>query len=178
MAASSSKLLVNQITNASIKINGQILHGRAEEIDFPKITYKMVEHRGLGMVGTPRVFAGIEAMETRIKWAAFYEEVYKHLVNPTKVVKVEAFASLESWTGLDGRVSELPLSAVLLGTFMTVPGGNYRWQDKAEFENEMNLNSFKIVVDKTEYLYIDVFNNILIANGIDVLAKFTQNIGG
>jgi hypothetical protein len=39
---------VNKLTNANIYIDGNSLLGKASEIDLPKITAKMAEHKALG----------------------------------------------------------------------------------------------------------------------------------
>ncbi len=54
------KISVNKLYNANVYVNGTSFLGRAEEVQLPKVQYKTVEHKALGMVGTLETPAGIE----------------------------------------------------------------------------------------------------------------------
>ena len=74
-----SNIQINRLTNANIYMDGTNLLGRAEEIQLPQIKHKMADHKALGMVGSAEFFAGIDKLESKIKWNALYPEVLKKL---------------------------------------------------------------------------------------------------
>jgi len=43
---------INSLANANVYIDGIGLLGRAEEIEIPQPRHRMIDYKGLGMVGT------------------------------------------------------------------------------------------------------------------------------
>ncbi|KKP40309.1 MAG: prophage MuMc02, major tail tube protein [Candidatus Peregrinibacteria bacterium GW2011_GWC2_33_13] len=115
-----SKIKINRLTNANIYMDGNNLLGRAEEIQLPQIKHKMADHKALGMVGSAEFFAGIDKLESKIKWNALYTEVLKKAANPFKAVQIQARASLETYNSM-GKLAEVPAIAYLIGTFKEFP---------------------------------------------------------
>ncbi len=62
---------INSLTNANIYIDGIGLLGRAEEIEIANPKHKMIDYKDLGMAGTAELWAGVEKLESKIKWASF-----------------------------------------------------------------------------------------------------------
>lgn len=171
-----SKIKINRLTNANIYMDGNNLLGRAEEIQLPQIKHKMVEHKALGMVGSAEFFAGIDKLESKIKWNSLYTEVLKKAANPFKSVQIQARASLETYNSM-GKLAEVPAIAYISGTFKEFPLGTFKPQDNAEYETTMSVNYAKLVVAGEEIFEIDVLENIYKVGGIDVLAVYRANIG-
>ena len=65
---------INSLTNANIYIDGVGLLGRAEEIEIANPKHKMIDYKGLGMAGTAELWAGVEKLESKIKWSSFDAE--------------------------------------------------------------------------------------------------------
>ena len=57
---------VNRMTNANIYVNGANLLGMAEEVIVPRPKAKMVDHKGLGMVGVGEFPSGLDKIEATI----------------------------------------------------------------------------------------------------------------
>ena len=62
---------INSLTNANIYIDGVGLLGPAEEIEIANPKHKMIDYKGLGMAGTAELWAGVEKLESKIKWSSF-----------------------------------------------------------------------------------------------------------
>ena len=171
-----SKIEINKLTNANVYLDGVNLLGRAEEVQLPQIKHKMAEHKALGMVGSAEFFAGIDTMECKIKWNALYPAVLRTCSNPFTAAMIQVRASLETYNGA-GRISEVPATAFIIGTFKEFPLGNIKPQENAEYETTMSVTYAKLIVDKQEVFEIDVLQNIYKVGMIDVLSKFKKNIG-
>lgn len=171
-----SKIEINKLTNANVYLNGNNLLGRAEEVQLPQIKHKMAEHKALGMVGSAEFFAGIDKMECKIKWNALYPNVLQTCANPFSSAMIQVRASLETYNGT-GRISEVPATAFIIGTFKEFPLGNIKPQENAEYETTLSVTYAKLIVNKTEVFEVDVLQNIYKVGMVDVLSKFRKNIG-
>lgn len=173
-----ANVLIHRITNANVYMDGANLLGRAEEVELPQVKIKMAEHKALGMVGTIRAFAGIEALEGKIKWASFYADVLKKAANPFKTVQLQVRGSLEEWNSPAGRNGEKPVVAIMSVLFKNFPMGGFKQHENVELTTEFDAWFVKLTVDGQDILEIDVAANIYKAGGQDMLAAYRANIGG
>lgn len=171
------KIQVNRITNANVYLEDNSLLGRAEELNLPEVEHEMVEHRGLGMFGAVEFWAGLGKMEATIKWSSLYPEVMGVAVNPFRSVRLQARASLETYTQ-QGRETEVPVVVHLTGTFKKFPAGKFKHMEAAEYETTLSVTALRLVVDGEDIVEINVMSNIYKVKGQDVLAGFKRNIGG
>lgn len=171
-----SKIEINKLTNANVYMNGTNLLGRAEEVQLPQIKHKTAEHKALGMIGSAEFFSGIDKMECKIKWNALYPEVFRACANPFNAAMLQVRASLETYNGT-GRVSEVPATAFIIGTFKEFPLGNIKPHENAEYETTLAVTYAKLVVDGQDIFEIDVLQNIYKVGLIDMLTQFKQNTG-
>lgn len=171
-----AKIEINKLINANVYMNGNNLLGRAEEVTLPQIKHKMAEHKALGLVGSPEFFSGIDKMETKIKWNALYPDVLRTCADPFTPVLLQIRANLETYTGM-GKISEVPATAFVMGTFKEFPLGTIKPNENAEYETVMSVNYAKLVVDKEEIFEIDILENIYKVGSLDILQKFKKNIG-
>ncbi len=171
-----SKIEINKLTNANVYMNGTNLLGRAEEVQLPQIKHKTAEHKALGMIGSAEFFSGIDKMECKIKWNALYPEVFRACANPFNSAMIQIRASLETYNGT-GRVSEVPATAFIIGTFKEFPLGNIKPHENAEYETTLAVTYAKLIIDGQEIFEIDVLQNIYKVGLIDMLAQFKQNTG-
>lgn len=168
---------VNKISNLNVFINGANQCGKAEEVKLPDIVQKMVEHKGLGMIGTVELPAGLDKMSCTIKWSSMYPDVMKVEGDPYGANSLQFRGSLETW-GAGGRSKEVAVVAFVKGTFKKFPGGSFKAGDPAERESEMAVSYFKLSIDGDDIVEVDAFANIYKVNGEDVQATFNQNLGG
>lgn len=168
---------INRITNGNVYLNGENWLGRCEEATLPDVKQKETEHKGLGMVGTIMLPAGLEAMTAKLKMASFYPEIGAQAGNPNVGASVQVRANLETWEG-ETLTNQSALVAFLTGRFTNFPFGTIKTRDNADFELNMTVTHAKLTVDGVPLYEVDVMNNIWIVNGVDLLAAYRLNIGG
>jgi P2 family phage contractile tail tube protein len=171
------QLTVNRLTNANVYINGASFLGKAEEIDLPKIVAKMVEHKALGMAGGIELPSGFDKMEARIKWNSFYGDTMAIMANPYQVHALQCRASLENYTAA-GKTGEVPVVCYMRGQFKEVPLGNFKQHDNVELDSRLAVTYVKLEINGVPVIEFDALANIYKVNGVDILAKYRNNIGG
>jgi uncharacterized protein len=172
-----SQINVNRLTNANVYLNGASLLGKAEEVDLPKITAKMAEHKALGMAGGLELPTGFDKLEARIKWNAVYRDVMVLMANPYNTVALQLRGNLENY-GASGRTGENAYVCFIRGQFKEVPTGNFKQHDNVEMESRLAVTYVKVEIAGAPVVEFDALANIYKVNGVDILAKYKQNIGG
>lgn len=167
----------NQIINANIYLNGNNLLGKASEVDAPKVMAKMSEYKALGLIGSFELPTGLDKMEMRIKWNAFYPDVAKVMMNPWASVSLMVRANMEVWQG-GNRTSEVPVIIYATCQSKGFPLGNYKQQENVDTESTLSVTHCKMEIDGVETLEVDVMNNIYKVDGVDIMANYRANIGG
>lgn len=170
-------ITVNTIHNANIYIDGNSLLGRVDEFKLPTIKFKMVDHKAVGMVGTIKLPAGIEALEGEVKWNSFYADVWAKVLNPFAPVQLQARGNLETHNS-NGRIAQVSYVVFLTAAFYEVPMGDFKQNDKSEFQSKYHANYLKQRVNNVDILEVDAMANIYKVNGVDQLDLYRQNIGG
>lgn len=171
-----SQISINRLTNANIYINGASYLGKAEEVNLPAIVYKMVEHKALGMVGTAEFFAGIEKMESKIKWNSFYQDAMKNAANPFQNVRMQVRSSLETYSS-DGKIAEVPVVCYMTCAYKGFPMGNFKQHDNVELESNLSVYYCKLEIDGNPVIEFDSLANIFKVDGTDVMAQYRANLG-
>lgn len=172
------KIQIKKLTNANVYLDGGSFLGRAAEVDLPEIKLKMVDHKALGMIGTVRLPAGLEAMEAKFKWSSGLDpDVVAKAADPYTPVRVQIRASQEGYSS-QGKISEVPVVAVLTGVFVSLPLGPFKQNEAVETETPMKVSYAKLEVDGQMLVEVDVLNNIHKAGDKDLLEKYRANIGG
>lgn len=168
---------LNTLNNASIYVDGNCLLGRAEEFKLPTVKFKMADHKAVGMVGTIKLPSGIEALEGEIKWNSFYQDVWSKLLDPFTAVQLQARGNLETHTS-QGRIAQVPYVVFLTASFFEVPMGDFKQNDKAEFNSKYYATYIKQTVNGQNVLEVDAMANIYKVNDVDKLDLYRTNIGG
>lgn len=171
-----SSISINQITNANVYINGNSFLGKAKSIKLPEVEVEMVEHKTLGMSGTLKLPAGVNAMEAEIVWDGFYPEVAAIANNPFKNPQLMVRADVQVFNA-QGLAAEVPMVMILNGTFNKIPLGEYKPKEATEYSMTYQATMIKQSIDGKEVLYFDVYTNKWRVAGEDILATYRKNIG-
>jgi P2 family phage contractile tail tube protein len=171
------KIEIAQITNANVYLNGSSLLGRASEIDLPQIKHLTNSFDGLGLVGSPEFFAGIDKMEASFKWNSCYPDAMRSVANPVVAVALQVRSSMETYTG-QGRSSQVAVVTHLAGVFKEFSLGTFKGRSPAEFPSTLAVHYIKQIVGGSEVVEIDVIGNIYRVGGSDILSTYRANIGG
>ena len=170
-------ILAYKLSNANIYINGVDLLGRAEEIDFPQIKHKMVEHKGLGMAAGAEFWAGIEKMECKITWSSISSDIAGPVFNgiiPAAVM----IRGYQQQFAAGGLLAEFPVVAQLNGVFKETPKVSVKHQESQPAESNMSVYYYSLAIGGIPQVIVDVMANIYMVQGVDLLANFKQIIGG
>jgi hypothetical protein len=169
--------VISKIMNANVYTGAKDHLGRVSEAKLPELTAKIVEHVGLGMIGTIELPAGLEAMSMTIKWAGYYADAAILGANPFQTQALQFRASHETY-GADGRIAQVPLVIDVRGRWKKSGLGTLKPQEAAEYEDELAVDYVKVTLDKRELVEVDILNNIWKVDGQDLLADFRANLGG
>lgn len=171
-------IAINKLTNANVYVNGNSLLGRASEIEVPNIEFIMAEHEALGMVGKTEFFAGIEKLESTVKWNSFYSDVYRRTSNPLQAIQMQVRGNLQTFTSAGGLQQEVAAVVYMTATPKNIPGGNFKQHENVELETTFNVTYFKLEIGGEVNVELDVLANIFKINGQDILSTYRTNIGG
>jgi uncharacterized protein len=166
---------VSRVTNANIYLDGVSLLGRADEVQLAWPKARMVDHKGLGMVGTAEFPAGIDKLEARIKWSSIYSEVLVSL-SIFQSHQLQIRASIEQYTS-QGRTAEQPFVGLMTAQFKDGGPLTFKQHEQVDFPTTLVVYHCEYYIGGLQYLLYDVLANIYLVNSIDQLAQFRANIG-
>src|ERR1700688_3490403 len=168
---------INSLTNANIYIDGVGLLGRAEEIEIANPKHKMIDYKGLGMAGTAELWAGVEKLESKIKWASFDAETLTMSASPFQTHSFQVRGNLEQYTS-QGRSAELPVVYLMTGVFKDAGTASLKHQTMVETSSTVSVYHCELYVAGTQIYLYDVFANVYVVGGVDQLSTFRVNLGG
>jgi P2 family phage contractile tail tube protein len=167
---------INSLTNANVYIDGVGLLGRAEEIEVAQPRQRMIDYKGLGMAGTAELWAGVDKLESRIKWASFDPEVLTFSSSPFQAHYFQARGNLEQYTS-QGRSAELPVVYMMTGVFKDAGSPVFRQHQMVQTTSAVSVYHAELYVAGVQIFLYDVFANIYVVGGVDQLANFRANLG-
>jgi len=168
---------INSLFNANIYIDGSGLVGRAEEIEIPQPKHKMIDYKGLGMVGTAELWSGVDKLEAKIKWSSFDPETLSNAASPFQTHSFQVRGSLEQYTS-QGRSAELPVVYLMTGIFKDAGTASFKQQAMVETNSTISVYHCELYVAGTQIYLYDVFANVYVVGGVDQLSTFRTNLGG
>lgn len=169
-------VIINQVENANVYINGNSLLGKAKSIKLPEFEVEQIEHKNLGLVATIKLPSGVNALEGEVVWDGYYPEVAAIANNPFKSVQLMVRADVKAFNAA-GLAAEVPLVMTLNCKFSKIPLGEYKPKEAAEYSMTYQASSIKQVIDGKEVLFFDAFTNTWRVAGEDVLNTYRKNIG-
>jgi uncharacterized protein len=168
---------INSLTNANIYIDGVGLLGRAEEIEVAQPRHKMIDYKGLGMAGSAELWAGVDKLESKIKWVSFDADTLTMATSPFQTHNFQVRGDLEQYTS-QGRASELPVIYLMTGIFKDAGIATFRQHQMVETSSVISVYHSELYVAGVQIYLYDVFANIYVVGGVDQLANFRSNLGG
>lgn len=167
---------INQIVNANVYMDGNSLLGKAKEFKLADLEFEFIEHKALGLHGTVKLPAGLNALEGEVVWDSFYPEVRAKAYNPYKNIQLMARSNLQVFDAR-GLAAEVPMVTIMNVSFSKTTGGSLKNKEATEHSDTFQVHSIKQMVDGKEILFVDAFANIFRVAGEDVLSKYRTNIG-
>jgi len=168
---------ISKVFNARVYIDGTDFIAKAEEVDLPKVQFKFVDAKGLGLYSEFQLPSGLEKMEAKIKFNSLYSDFIAIASDPFTAHYVVVRGSNQYWTQ-SGVSQELPVKAEMRGFFKEFEQGNLKIAEAPTPEATLSVIYYKLQLDDQDVLEIDVINNIYRINGSDILQNYKINIGG
>src|SRR5271156_2604323 len=168
---------VNSLSNANVYIDGVGFLGRAEEIEIPQPRHRMIDYKGLGMVGSAELWSGVDKLEAKLKWASFDAETLTMAASPFQTHSFQVMGSLEQYTS-QGRSAELPVVYLMTGVFKDAGSPTFRQHQMVESTSVVSIYHCELYVAGVQIYLYDVFANIYVVGGVDQLSTFRSNLGG
>ena len=168
-------VVINQVDNANVYINGNSKLGTAKKIKTPEFEVEFVEHDNLGLIGKLKLPSKVNALEGEITWDGFYPEVAAIALNPFKNQQLMGRGDVRVFNAA-GMAAEVPLVMTMNVAFSKVNIGEYK-KEPTEYAMTYQIHSIKQSIDGKEILFYDAFSNQYRVAGEDILQKYRSNIG-
>lgn len=168
---------VNSVSNANVYLENKNMLGRIEEMTVPDAKFLMIDQKPLGLFGQLSIpSGGLEKLEGKIKWNAFYKDAFTSFANPFKALKLQVRSSVKVFEAGD-LIEEVPLVIYLTINSSQLPGGGFKQNEMVEMETNFTASYMKIEYDGAAVLEIDIQANIFTVAGEDLLKQYRANLG-
>ncbi|MEX3555740.1 MAG: phage major tail tube protein [Burkholderia gladioli] len=164
----------NKLKHFNVFQNGVSYIGKTAELTLPKLSHKMEEYRGGGMVGPVQVDLGQEAIEIEWSLGGIDRDVLKQYGASTADAVMLRFAGAYqddasgAWTAVE---------IVVRGGQKEHDFGNAKAGDDTTHKVTMPLSYYKLSINGEVIYEIDVINSILSVGGTDLLTDVRKIIG-
>lgn len=171
-------MLVNNLVNGNIYIDGGSWFGTFSECQLPDIQHVYEEHIALGQNAKLELVTGMDLMKSMLKLNAPYAPLERMFSDPYTVHQLQLRGNLETYTG-GSRTGQNAYVCHFHGTFRKKTGGTIKSKGQTEIETEVNVTYLKLTIagEPNPIYEIDVMNNIFNVNGNDILSQFRANLG-
>ena len=166
-------MIVDVLRNVNLFVDGRGYAGSVEEVNLPKLTVAMEEHRAGGMDAPAELDMGMEKLECDWSSSAVDADMLKAWgLAPGNRIPVTFRGALESE---DGTVKAV--EARVRGQLKEVDWGTWKPGEKAPVKCVLAVRHYKFTHDGAVVHEIDVDNMVRIVNGVDRLAEQRAALG-
>lgn len=148
--------------------------GQCLEVELPKLSRKMEAYRSGGMDAEIEVDQGMEKLELGHNYAGFMKEILEKFgITSVGGVLLRFAGSYERED--TGEVDAVEIT--VRGRHKEIDFGNAKAGDKTDFKVKSTLSYYKLSVNGSVLIEIDILNMICIVNGVDLLAERRAALG-
>ena len=166
-------MIVNILKNVNMFVDGRGFAGQVMEVNLPKLTVKMEEHRDGGMDAPAEIDMGLEKLECDFSTSNIDAGLLRSWgLAPGSLVPITFRGALESE---DGAVT--PVAASVRGNVKEVDYGTWKPGEKVPLKCAMAVRYYKFEHGGELIHEIDVDNMVRIVNGVDRLAEQRAALG-
>lgn len=166
-------MIVNVLKNVNLFVDGRGYAGQVMEVNLPKLTVKMEEHRDGGMDAPAEIDMGLEKLECDFSTSNIDAELLRSWgLAPGNAIPVTFRGALESE---DGTVTGV--TCQVRGNVKEVDYGTWKAGEKVPLKCAMAVHYYRYEHDGEVIHEIDVDNMIRIVNGTDRLAEQRAALG-
>lgn len=167
---------IGTLYNANVYVNGVNHAGLAEEVTLPDLKPKMVEHKPLSGIGSFELPTGVDKMGMKIKWNFIAPEVLINAADFYSSQDVMIRANADIWDN-GSRVASAPVIAFVRGLSKNLPAIALKHQDNPDIETELSVTGYKLEYNGRVLFEIDLFAQVYIVDGVDMMADYRANLG-
>lgn len=165
-------MLPKKLKNFTCFVDGTGYAGIVSELEPPKLTIKSEEYRGGGMDAPVEVDMGMEKLESTLTFVEYAPELFDRL----GLVDGET-VGLTLRGAAKGRGEEQEIIINLTGGFRELDPGTWKAGDEATLKASVAASYYKLTIDGTERVEIDVENMVRRINGTDKLEGMRKALG-
>ena len=166
---------INKLTNGNVYIDGISHFGSFKEVSSPELKAVQAEHNALGMIGKLNFPTGFDKMSLKISWNGTYPEALILNSDIFNTVFLQIRGNVQSWDAL-GKTDKSILWNVR-GRFTGTPSVELKQQSDAEPSTEMEVQSFELIQNGIEIVFVDFLTQEYRVLGIDKTATYRANLG-
>ena len=166
-------MIVNILKNCNMFVDGRGFAGQVMEVNLPKLTLKMEEHRDGGMDAPAEIDMGMERLECSFSTSRIDAGLLRSWgLASGNQVPLTFRGALESE---DGAVT--PVVATVRGNVKEIDHGTWKPGEKAALKCTVATRYYKFEHGGEVLHEIDVDNMVRIVNGTDRLAEQRAALG-
>jgi P2 family phage contractile tail tube protein len=150
------------LKNYNLFVQGLGMAGLVDEIELPKITVKVEEHRAGGMDGVAGIDMGIEKMETSFTLAEHNPLVFSQF----GLISGRAVQLIFRAAAVDDREVQ-PYMVAVTGMYTELDSGTLKAGDKTPLKATIICRYFRLEINGQPLIEIDVENMVRSINGVD-----------
>jgi hypothetical protein len=167
---------ISTLYNANVYMGGDSYAGQGQEVTLPNPKPKLAEHKPLSGIGAFDLTTGLDKMNMKVKWNSIDADVMKIAANFYSSNDIMIRANSDVWEN-GSRTGSVPVVAIIRGLSINLPAIVLKHQDNPDIETEFNVTAYKLIIDNEVIFDIDLFAQIYIVDGVDLMAEYRSNLG-
>lgn len=166
--------LPRKLKNFNLFGDGESYLGQVVEVKLPTLTRSMEDYRGGGMAGPVKIDNGQEAIELEHKYGGLMRPIlrqYGITRHDGVMLRFAGAYQRDDTGGVDA------VEIVIRGRHSEIDAGTAKAGDDTEFTVKTAVSYYKLTINGTVEIEIDLINMIDTVGGIDRLAAQRRAIG-
>jgi P2 family phage contractile tail tube protein len=164
----------SKLKNMNLFLDGTGYLGTVEEVTVPKLTLKMDEWRGGGMLGPVMADMGLDKLEAEFTMGGLIAGALRQFGATALDAALLRFAGAYQD---DSTGAVQAVEVVLLGRYSEIDMGNAKPGDNTQHKYKLACTYYKLTVDGLDWLEIDMLGGLFIVFGVDRYADIRDAIG-
>lgn len=164
----------SKLRDMGLFLDGNSYKGEASEVTLPKLTLKLDEWRGGGMLGPVMIDNGLDKLEAEFKVGGLIDGALRAFGSTSHDAALVRFvgAYQEQNTG-----AVQTAEVVFMGRYSEIDFGGAKTAGETEHTYKMACSYYQLDVDGQNWLTIDLVNGVFSVFGIDRYAEIRAAIG-
>jgi P2 family phage contractile tail tube protein len=162
------------LKNFNVFYNGVSFAGQCTELGLPKLSRKTDSYRPGGVNGEIDIDMGLDKLELDHTYAGFMRDILNDFGSAKIDGAMLRFAGAYEHEDT-GEIDAVEI--VVRGRHKEIDFGNAKAGDKSEFKVKSSLTYYKLSINSSTVIEIDLLNMIENINGTDMLAAQRKAVG-